>query len=99
MLPLLFMILKDKEVPHYPQNKDSADSKLRRGRKHCPVCLTVLAKNASRTKLLRKCLSCQAQPFQTLHCSKCQAVSVWQNKTHAACQSCGQFGKKSQVIS
>ena len=66
----------DEIVPHYPQNKDSAISKLRRGRKHCPVCLTALEKNATRTRLVKKCNSCQAQLSQTNHCYKCQAVSV-----------------------
>jgi hypothetical protein len=88
----------DEIVPHYPQNKDSATSKLRRGGKHCPVCLTALEKNATRTKLVKKCKSCQAQPSETNYCSKCQALSIWQNKTQAACQSCGLFGKKSDVI-
>jgi hypothetical protein len=88
----------DEIVPHYPQNKDSAISKLRRGRKHCPVCLTALEKNAARTRLAKKCISCQAQPSKAVHCSKCQAEAIWRNKTQAACQSCGLFGKKSAVI-
>lgn len=88
----------DEIVPHYSQNKDSAVSKLRRGRKHCPVCLTTLENNAGRTRLAKKCYSCQAQPSQIEHCSKCQAVAIWKNKTQAACQSCGLFGKKSKVL-
>lgn len=88
----------DEIVPHYPQNKDTAISKLRRGRKHCPICLTALEKNATRTKLAKKCISCQAQPSHVDHCSKCQAAAIWQNKTQAACQSCGLFGKQSVVI-
>jgi hypothetical protein len=85
-------------VPRHPQNKDSAISKLRRGGKHCPVCSAALEKNAARTKLVKKCKSCQAQPSETNHCSKRRAISIWQNKTRAACQSCGLFGKKSEVI-
>jgi hypothetical protein len=92
------MSQNDEIVPHHPQNKNTAVSKLRRGRKHCPVCLTTLEKTATRTKLIKKCVSCQAQPSETVHCSKCQAVAIWQNKTQAACQSCGLFGKKSEVI-
>jgi hypothetical protein len=88
----------DEIVPHFPQNKDTADSKLRRGHKHCPVCLTAFVKNATRTRLLKKCVFCQAQPSQSIKCSKCLAADIWQNKTQAACQSCGLHGKKSEVI-
>jgi hypothetical protein len=89
----------DEMVPHYPQNKVTASSKLQRGGKHCPICLASLIKNATRTRLIKKCVYCQAQPSQTVHCSKCLATAIWQNKKQAACQSCGLYGKKSEVIS
>ena len=88
----------DEIVPHYPQNKNTAASKLRRWRKHCPVCLALLAKNTRRTRLAKKCVLCQAQPSQTAHCSKCLATGVWENKTQAACQACGIQGKKSEIV-
>src|SRR5687768_4882014 len=86
------------EVPHFPQNRDSAISKLRRGRKHCPVCLTKLTKNATRTRLAKKCLRCQAQLSKNHRCAKCGASAVWTNKTDAACQSCGSHGKKAKAL-
>ncbi len=38
----------DDEVPkHQPQNRSSSASKLRRSRKHCPVCLAPLEKKVA----------------------------------------------------
>ena len=83
---------------HFPQNRDSAQSKLRRGKKHCPVCLAPLGKNSTRTRLLKFCHVCQAHPSEGKHCVKCQAQSVWENKQSAACQACGLHGMKLDVI-
>jgi hypothetical protein len=89
---------EDEVVPHYPQNKNNAASKLRRDRKHCPLCLAPLVKNVQRTRLSKKCVACQAQCSLTKQCSKCSAKTVWENKLQAACQSCGLHGRKSEVI-
>jgi hypothetical protein len=89
----------DPEVPkHRSANRGSAESKLRRGRKHCPVCLARLHRNASRTRLERACRSCQAHPSDGKTCRKCGAHAIWENKQAAACQACGAHGGKEAVI-
>lgn len=80
------------------ENRHDSDSKLRRGKQHCPICLTPLAKNATRTRLLRKCLSCQGQPSEGKHCRRCAGAWVWENRDEAACQGCGLHGEKGDVI-
>ena len=98
-MPNTTKLLTDEQTePHFSQNRDSAASKLRRDKKHCPVCLAPLGKNASRTRLIRFCPMCQAHPSETKMCRKCHAISIWENKEGAACQSCGQHGKKQEVI-
>lgn len=84
--------------PHRPQNRGSSESKLRRGGKHCPVCLAPLRKNAPRTRLMRSCEACQAHPSQGKRCRRCGADAVWENKAGAACQGCGLHGEKREVI-
>lgn len=83
---------------HFPQSRQSAASKLRRGKKHCPVCLAPLPKNAQRTRLMRNCIECQAHISLLNRCRKCRAEAVWENKSQAACQACGLHGKKLEVI-
>lgn len=84
---------------HQPQNRRSADSKLRRGKRHCPNCLTPHAKIASRTRLMRACQNCDAHPSDQKRCSKCHASEcIWENSQDAACQACAQHGPKSSVI-
>ena len=96
---LQFFMYQDEEtVPHHSQNRNTAASKLRRGGKNCPVCLAALRKNVTRTRLLKTCVQCQAQPSSAFACLTCRATGVWQNKTAAACASCGRQGKKSEVI-
>ena len=87
------------EIPkHVPQNRRHAGSKLRRDRKHCPVCLAALKKNAPRTRLRKMCDSCQGHPSPEKKCSRCASHEVWENKDTAACQACGSHGVKSVVI-
>ncbi len=83
---------------HMPQNRGSAESKLRRNPKHCPVCLAALSKIASRTRLAKSCESCRAHPSVTKTCKKCGANTVWEGKTGAGCRACGLHGNKSDVI-
>ena len=91
--------LLDPEVPkHRPANRATAESKLRRDRKHCPLCLARLHMNASRTRLERACRICQAHPSDHKTCRKCGAHAVWENKQAAACQACGAYGGKDTVI-
>ena len=88
----------DEETPkHISQNRQVSESKLRRSRKNCPICLEPLAKNARRTKLMAACVECRAHPSRGKHCSKCGAEAVWENKQAAACQACGLHGSKAQV--
>ena len=84
--------------PHLPQNRQTSASKLRRGGRHCPVCLEALPKNAGRTRRLRFCRKCQAHPSQGKRCIRCGAESIWENKQQAACPSCAQHGSKRDVI-
>jgi hypothetical protein len=88
------------DVPaHESQNRRSARSKLRRGKRHCPVCLAPLVKVAGRTRLMRSCPACRAHPSDSKRCSRCRASgSIWENKQGAACQACGLHGAKASVI-
>jgi hypothetical protein len=86
-------------APHQSQNRESSDSKRRRSKRHCPVCLSRLAKIASRTRLLRSCALCGAHPSDAKSCLRCGASgSIWENKQGAACRACGLHGQKSSVI-
>jgi hypothetical protein len=88
----------DGAPPHVPRNRGTAESKLRRGGKHCPVCLAPLRKNAPRTRLVHDCGACRAHVSRGKHCRKCGADAVWENKAGAACQRCGLTGSKRDVI-
>jgi hypothetical protein len=86
-------------APHQPRNRGSSTSKLRRGKRHCPVCLSALSKVAGRTRLMRSCSACQAHPAAAKSCLRCGASgSIWENKHGAACQACGLHGPKPSVI-
>ncbi len=89
----------DDEIPkHQSQNRLSAETKVRRGGKHCPVCLAPLVKNTRRTRLMRMCVECQAHPSLFKRCRKCGQATVWENKQTVACQGCGIHGAKSMVL-
>ena len=90
--------LDEQIEPHFPQNRDSSESKLRRDKKRCPICLRKLGKIVGRTRLLKFRQNCQARKSMDKRCKKCQAAGKWENKIGAACQSCGLHGKKSVVI-
>jgi|SoiMethySBSTD1v2_1073268.scaffolds.fasta_scaffold3716972_2 hypothetical protein len=91
-------VSKPETPKHRPQNRGTSASKLRRDRKHCPVCLSPLPKNTARTRLRKSCVSCQAHPSRGKACRKCGARAVWENKRGAACQACGAHGTKERVI-
>ena len=88
----------EQQAPYIPQNKRTAESKLRRGQRNCPVCLTPLLKNAKRSKLKRECGVCRAHPSPLKHCSRCSAQAIWECPKGAACQACGLHGSKSEVV-
>lgn len=88
----------DEEVRSIPQNRSTAPSKLRRDGKHCPVCLAPLKKNARRSRRVRECKSCGAQPQPTKSCIKCSGGPVWRSKAGAACQACGHHGLVAAVL-
>jgi predicted nucleic acid-binding Zn ribbon protein len=89
----------DEEQIRRPSSRQlPSEAKLRRGKKHCPVCLIPLGKNAARTRLMRKCRSCQGQLTPGKHCLRCGAAAVWENKNGAACQACGLHGTKAAVF-
>src|SRR5262245_41711001 len=89
----------DADIPgHISKNRKSAESKLRRSKKNCPVCMVPFEKNAKRTKRVRVCLACQAHPSVGKRCIRCAADTIWENKEAAACQSCGAHGQKLAVI-
>lgn len=85
-------------VKEIPQNRASAPSKLRRDKKHCPVCLAALHKNATRTKLMKKCSTCGAHFQASKTCAKCAHGPIWQGKRGAACQACGFHGSATSVV-
>jgi|SRR5688572_17454305 len=88
----------DETPKHLSQNRESAESKQRRSRTKCPICLVGFEKNAKRTRRVSMCISCQAHPSIGKRCSRCNAEAIWENKASAACQSCGAHGKKDAVI-
>ncbi len=88
----------DGAAPHSPENRRSAESKLRRGTRHCPLCLAPLGRNAPRTRRVRHCATCRAHPSRDKCCQRCGAAAVWENKSGAACQRCGHHGPKRAVI-
>jgi hypothetical protein len=81
-------------LPHHP------DSKLRRDNKHCPVCLVLLSKNASRTRIRRSCKVCKASPQILKRCRRCSgtAGAIWEGPRGAACTTCGLHGSARDVI-
>jgi hypothetical protein len=83
---------------HEPQNRGIAETKLRRSRRNCPVCLMPLNKNAARTKRKRACDVCGANPQPGKLCNRCASEDIWESRLGAACQSCGLHGKKHEVI-
>ena len=83
---------------HRPQNRATSESKLRRGGKHCPMCLAPLRKNAPRTRLMRACVVCRAHVSMEKRCLRCASEALWENKSGAACQACGLRGSKAAVI-
>jgi hypothetical protein len=80
-----------------PRNRNDATSKLRRGGRHCPVCLAPLAKNAARTRRRRGCVACGAHP-STKHCARCASATLWESRTGAGCTACGLAGPKRDVV-
>ncbi|GEM_PF-6845469 len=82
---------------HKPQNRGTSISKLRRSRKHCPICLTLLEKNLKRTRLKRQCTVCGAQRLDKFQCKKCGRREIWMSPMGTACQSCGNHGSKLEV--
>ena len=90
--------LSNEEIPkHIPRNRKTSHSKLRRGGKHCPVCLEPLEKNARRTRLAKKCYTCEAQHIHGKVCIRCGKESIWMSRKGAACQACGFHGKRDEV--
>jgi len=62
------------------------------------MCLAPFRKNAPRTRLMRACTACQAHVSLQKCCRRCGGEALWENKSGAACQSCGLHGAKTAVI-
>ena len=88
----------EREPPHHPQNRAQSPSKLRRGGKHCPVCLAKLSLNAKRTRVRLDCLGCRAHPQNDKVCIRCGAKRIWQGPAGVACQACGANGEASEIV-
>ena len=89
----------DEQIPpHQPQNRETAESKLRRGKKHCPLCLARLTKVVTGQRVRRSCLTCGAHPQAEKSCRRCAGHGVWEGPRGAACQRCGLHGAKRAVI-
>jgi hypothetical protein len=87
-----------RKASHKPGNRETAESKLRRDGRHCPVCLKALPRIAGKGGPARKCASCHAQPQPGKHCARCHQEAVWETQARAACQSCGNHGSKLRVV-
>jgi hypothetical protein len=81
-----------------PKNRQTSQSKLRRGKRNCPVCLAALPANQARTRLVRACPECQAHPSKGKRCRRCHAEAIWECKRGAACMACGAHGSRSAVV-
>lgn len=88
----------DAPTRHTPQNRREAESKLRRGGRHCPVCLQPLVRISGKGRFAHKCAVCGAQPQQSRRCAKCNQEAVWEVNARAACQACGHHGSRIRVI-
>ena len=88
----------DEEPRHVPANRRTAPSKLRRGGRHCPVCIAPLQKNAKRTRLRRECIACGAHPIREKRCARCGAANIWEGRSGAGCVTCGHHGRKEDVL-
>ena len=88
----------DAPAPHHPRNRRTSESKLRRGGRHCPLCLAPLRRNAPRTRLMRGCGECRARLSREKRCRRCGAAAVRENREGAACRGCGLHGAKNDVI-
>jgi hypothetical protein len=84
--------------PRKTQDESESESKLRRDRRHCPVCVERLPRIAGRGRPARKCIRCGAQPQPGKRCARCYQEAIWEAKTKAACQSCANHGSKLRVI-
>lgn len=85
-------------VRHVSRNRRDAPSKLRRGGRHCPICLAAFAKNAKRTRRVRCCDACGAHPQAEKNCASCGADAIWQARGQAACQRCGAHGEADAIV-
>ena len=85
-------------VRHVPRNRRNAPSKLRRGGRHCPICLAAFVKNAKRTRRVRGCEACGAHPQADKICASCGADAIWLARGQAACQRCGAHGEADAII-
>jgi len=47
---------------------------------------------------MRACTVCQAHVSPRKRCRRCGGEALWENKSGAACQSCGLHGAKGAVI-
>jgi hypothetical protein len=70
----------------------------RRDGRHCPVCLSVLARISGPGGAARECTRCGARRTAGPCCARCREDAVWQAKTRAACAACGHHGSKVAVI-
>ena len=83
---------------HVAKNREEAEAKLRRDRRHCPVCLQPLPKIAGKGRAARKCARCGAQAQPGKRCTRCGQDAIWEAPIRAACQACGHSGSKVSVI-
>lgn len=86
------------EARHISRNKRSAESKLRRSPRNCPVCLAPLEKIAPGTRIMRMCSACRAHPSTGKSCLRCGGQDIWEGPAGAACRQCGLHGAKTLVI-
>ena len=81
-----------------PQDRREAQAKLRKGGRHCPICLQPLVRLVGKGRLAHRCAVCGAQAQQGKQCVRCNREAVWEVKARAACQACGHHGSRVRVI-
>lgn len=87
----------DAPARHVPANRKTAVSKLRRGGRHCPICVAPFARIARKTRLEKRCRSCGAHKSHDARCRKCGKLAVWTSNGWAGCQACGLTGRAADV--
>ncbi len=90
---------KERKSPRAEARERTArEDALRRGGRHCPVCLEVLPRIVAAARTGSRCAHGRAQAAPETRCAKCHQAGVWEGPKGAACPACGHHGSRVRVI-